>query len=147
MGISSNADLIYGIHVTVDPEYPSKSCSFSELPFRGIDPDEDDEFDCYIARVFGGITRENSAVNFYTKQAEFAESFPIILHMHCSYDCPMWILGLRATHFSARRGYPTTLQSLPHVNSRDVDLLCEFIRRTDIPTTGEMGWVLCSFLG
>lgn len=49
--------------------------------------------------------------NDYKSQIEFIKNLPFEIICHCSCDCPMYILTLRNTNWTAGRGYPINISN------------------------------------
>jgi hypothetical protein len=73
----------------------------------------------------------------------------LALEIHCSYDCPMYVLGIEATRKRAWRGYPQTLTEL---GPQDGEAILEYCKKWKLPidesvNDGKPGWLLFSMWG
>lgn len=135
MGTSTDAILIYGVLLSDFEEQPYNALPFSE--------GDDDEFAATLARLAGA--RMYPEKGCWDDRRAAVEACPLTLVQHCSYDFPMWVLGLRDFHKVSRRGYPETFQNLDLVPMRDFKVLREWCERYSIKF--EPQWVLCSMWG
>lgn len=132
MGVSTDAILIYGILLSDFEDQP-----YSALPFSESD---DEDFEDTLARLqVAPVYPEEGCWD--DKRAAVA-ACPLMLVEHCSYEFPMWVLGIRDSHKEARRGYPETFQELNSISSESLAVLKEWCERYNIKF--EPQWVLCS---
>jgi hypothetical protein len=137
MGISSDGLLIYGFDLGIEDEQP-----FSELLA------DNEEFDDFIANEAGieGWT-ENAKDDYWKRYREAVEACPVELHIHCSYDYPMYVLGVRGANFTAYRGDPTIIEKDAFNISEDkIKAAKEWCEKYKIEWQ-EPKWVLCSLYG
>jgi len=84
---------------------------------------------------------------------EYGEDSPFEIFWHCSYECPMYILGLKGTELTANRGdavdfEPSKLQE--EVSDDRKKLLTDMIAKYNIKGDGgvpEPSWLLFSLWG
>ena len=132
MGTSTDAILVYGI-----PLYEYDECDCSDLPFA---EDGCDEFDDVLARRAGAV--EYPAKGWIEQKHAAVKASPLCLVTHCSLDVPMWILGIKSTKVTARRGYPIEIETLHTFDDGDEQALLAFANEFKIE--GSPGWFLCS---
>lgn len=90
---------------------------------------------------------------YFQEQRDFEENhekIPYELVNYCSGDYPMYILAIKRTCLSARRGYPEKFspQELSLISQEEDRDLIEFCKKYEIPTNGEnAGWYLSSYWG
>jgi hypothetical protein len=132
MGTSTDAILIYGI-----PLHEYDECGFEELPFA---EDGCEEFEDVIARRSGAA--EYPEAGWIEQKHAAVDASPLCLVTHCSLDVPMWILGIKSTEVTARRGYPIEIQTLDTFDDAEEQALLAFASEFNIE--GTPGWYLCS---
>jgi hypothetical protein len=135
MGVSTDAYLIFGIALTDFDEE-----DYGNLPFAS---EVDEDFDDTLVRLAGG--KQYPEEGWLEEQRKVVEACPLSVISHCHFEYPMWILGIKATHLTASRGYPKTFDSLPEVTPEDFMALKKFAEKYDIK--GELTWHLCSDWG
>jgi len=132
MGISSDGILVFGYDLgEEEPEFLQEEDENGDLLYEG--------FDDYIFQKYGDGTHK------YAWQ--FAETFPIAMTMHCSYDYPMYILSLRRTETSASRGSPVKIEGALEVTPDEIALLKDFAKKHFMNFDEEPSWFLCSIMG
>ncbi len=134
MGQSTNAELVYGVMLE---EYDE--CYYEDLPFAN---DEDEDFEDFVCRRAGAPNygAEGFTDAVWELRNKASGAYPVDLYRHCSGDCPMWILGLKATHMLAYRGGPVSFDALPPVpDTHELELMCQ---QFGIPY--EPSWLLYS---
>lgn len=131
MGFSSDGLLVYGIDFGDLHPITTKFTATGEVDYDCGDEDEDDDayfdFDDFVVEKFGG------PIN-------------IGLVMHCSYEAPMYILGIKSSFSFASRGYPERLGSQVVADPTWRETLKGFCDRFDIPFS-EPEWLLASLYG
>lgn len=134
MGVSTDAILCFGVDLSEDYE--------DLLPWQQLE-DDDNDFDTWVARISGADTDDWKAIK------EAAEKCPVELVSHCSYDYPMYIVAVRGTKITARRGSPKVI-SLDAIGGDDFierQIAAErFCEEHGIPC-GDFQWLLCSMWG
>lgn len=126
MGISSDGILVYGIQLK--EEFFDDSFSDDE------DIENEDAGGLSGAKLLSWMQYHNKPVD------------DIILVTHCSYDYPMYILGINETECTAWRGSPVKIKSLSIDPEWDIKIK-SFIKKYKIKTTKSIGWWLCSIYG
>jgi hypothetical protein len=92
MGVSSDAMLYFGFQVGGDEEPPE---------WLGEDEDgERRDFEEFVCEKAGLATDAP-----YTERSKIVDACPADLHWFCSYDYPMFILGVRDAEHRVNRGY------------------------------------------
>ena len=155
MGTSTDADIAYGIDLGDD---------LYEMPWVSEDTEDDGDIEKWWLRECGykdlyddlwteegdygeGYTNEKNKEN-YAHKTKFMESHPcpVELHIHCSYDCPMYILAVKETTMSASRGYAVEF-SPEDLKFKDEDKVAfdNFIKKYKIE--GKPTWLLYSLWG
>lgn len=126
MGVSTDAIVMFG--VALEEGWESSDAEGNEIdkeslaaddPRRLVDEVEDD--------LGGGLS----------------------LEIHCSYDCPMYILGIEATRTRAYRGFPQVLTELAE---QDAQAILDYCEKWSLPidtnvNDGKPGWLLFSLWG
>lgn len=82
----------------------------------------------------------HSAIDLAEKEA------PIELISHCSHEVPMYIVALKGTTITAKRGYPQEL-ILPTIDPVKIEVAAAFCRANAILPFENPGWLLCSYMG
>jgi len=130
MGVSTDAELVFGIDFgETNPLIPVDE---DGDPIELDDDDDAGSLDTFLANKAGLESpyhklptevnhgpssmyeewkQENpwfepEADAYFAAKRKLEEAAPVELHWHCSYDYPMYILGLKGTHLSASRGTP-----------------------------------------
>jgi hypothetical protein len=129
MGTSTDANIAYGIDLGAD---------MYEMPWYDEVRVED----------------EDAMELFYEwNEKEYGKVSPFEIFMHCSYECPMYILGLNGSDLTANRGdavdfEPSKLQE--EVTEEQKKLLTDMIAKYNIKGEGgvtEPSWLLYSLWG
>lgn len=155
MGVSTNAQICYGIMLDED----------AELPW---DEDFDDEYDWWLIEVLGfkrsfemftpagdwiGGKRwsEEKIKQYDEEMRDFEKSnpaLPITLVNYCSDDYSMYIIAIPETCNSARRGYPEKINpSSLVVTDEQKCKLIKFCETHGIDFEDEPQWYLSSYWG
>lgn len=132
MGTSTDGMLYFGIDLGDDS------------PGWLIDENDDlMEFEEFLCRR-AGVDPETTS---WEQQDEIASKCPAILQMYCSYDYPMYILGIRGYKYSASRGsvVEITPESLT-VKEEDIAAFKKWCDSVGIEYQ-EPKWHLCSMWG
>lgn len=130
MGVSTDGILVFGIECGEDEETPEFMSGF-------------DDFDEYLDSL-SGLPQWGEPGHNFAANAEFRKTVPADMVLHCSYDYPMYILAVRGTQVTARRGYPQEIESL----GVDPAKLAAFkVWAEERGITGEPKWLLCSMWG
>lgn len=133
MGTSTDGILAYGVAL-----HDYDECGIEELPFM----EGHDDFDDLIAQL-AGLPEYGEEGHSWDKKREAVEAFPLELVRHCSGDYPNWILAVRGTVKTARRGYPVALNgSLPTIPKEGITALNEWCEKYGIEKVWD--WYLCS---
>ena len=155
MGQSTNAEINYGVIVTVDDD---------ELPWRS----DGGEFEDWWRSVNGfkhsvpspfdaagnylhGVDRKSTQVRQYFAESsawDAANPPPVELVNYCSAECPMIMLAVRGAGLLAHRGDPTEFNpSALVVKPEAVEALLKFCSDHGIEYDGQPGWYLTSYWG
>lgn len=130
MTTSTDAILMYGVAL-----HDFDECGFVELPFS-VGTDEDDDFENFVARR-AGVPMYGEEGYEYKKIMAANEAYPVDLVRHCSFDAPMWVLGIKDTKKRASRGYPValngTLPVIPNEGVRELKKLCDEFKIEFVP--------------
>lgn len=124
MGQSTDGILVYGIQLD-DEDLPE---------FMGVF----DDFDEYVDDL-NGLTGAG-----YASRSAAREKCPADLTSHCSYEYTMYILGVRGTETTARRGYPKEISTFD-VPTDKVHAFMAWCAERGVQ--GEPKWLLCSMWG
>lgn len=134
MGVSTDADIAFGIDLGEDIQYG--------LPWFNEAEDENDDnwewdeaFEEWCDKEFG----EGNA--------------PFEIVLHCSYDYSMYILALKGTHLSASRGYAEEFDPaklLEEVPKDRVQMFKDLVEKYNIKGENDVtepSWLLFSLWG
>lgn len=93
---------------------------------------------------------EAEANEYFEAKRKLADACPLEIHLHCSYDYPMFILAIKGTHLSASRGSPQKV-NFARLNSLVTeDKLAEarkFCEEYGLPEFYGADWLLFSMWG
>ena len=129
MGVSSDGMLYFGFPVGEEEEAPDWMEGFEDF----------DEFLCAKAGLPEDAPWEQSK--------PIIEGCPADLHLYCSYDYPMYILGVRGAEHRAHRGYVVELDATKlAVPQEKIDALKAWCAGNGIEWQ-EPKWLLCSLYG
>jgi hypothetical protein len=133
MGVSTDGILVFGIQLP-EEETPEFLKEF------------DNDFETFIDSL-NGLPQWGEEGHDIRKTHAFRDNFPVDLVQHCSYEYPMYILAVRGTEITARRGYPNEIDPLTlYVDSDKVETLRKFCEEYNIEWE-EPKWYLCSMWG
>lgn len=138
MGISTDGILVYGIAYEDEGELPEFLVDWAEE--NDTDPGD---FDDYLDSI-SGLPNYGEPGHDFSAQRAWRETCPVDLVRHCSYECPMYILAVRGTEITARRGYPQVINTLD-VSGYKIDAFNAWCKERGI--VGEPKWYLCSMWG
>lgn len=131
MGVSTNAILAFGFDLG------------EEWPEGLATPDNDEESGesnwIDFLNSISGLT-EPETTNYkdpawpahWAAQRAFEKAYPVTVEEHCSGESPMYFLALRGSVTSARRGYPTAIET-PIVAAEQWQALKTFCDTYGIP--------------
>lgn len=132
MGVSTNAVLVFGIDIGEDlPEFLE---------------DFDGDFDDFLAD-YSGLPKWGEEGHDFDKTVAWNNDFPVELVQHCSYEYPMYILAVRGTESTARRGYAAEIDvASMQIDNVKILQLKNFCEQYNIEWQ-EPKWLLCSMWG
>jgi len=134
MGVSSDGILYFGFQVGDEDEPPEW--------FGEFDEDEGFDFDDFICRKAG--LPEDAP---YDIRKHVIEACPVELYRFCSWEYPMYILGVRDAEHRARRGYIVEIDASElAVDQAKIDAFKAWCEANDIEWQ-EPKWLLCSMYG
>jgi len=145
MGISSDGIIAYGIDLGEGLD--DDECN--EFPWQDREK-YDGEFREWVLREILGFTEEwyDGNEGYFDRQNAVLKPFPLEMVSHCSYDYPMYFLSIKGTERRASRGYPTFIEGLPEVTSKQRSALKEFAEEYNFKYDEEkVGWHLFSMYG
>ena len=157
MGISSDGQLNYGI------------CFDEEFGFPWNINDDEDDIELWWENVLGfkhtlpspfdengnwkkGVEDRKAFYEWNGERDDFmkANPIPIEMHMHCSYDYPMYIMTLPKTGFYNSRGDATEIK-LHELNNFHSEIaiatIKEFCKKYEIESEFKFSWWLTSLYG
>jgi len=157
MGVSSNADVTFGIKFEEDFEFPwddeSKEDYEIEDWWRDVNGfkhsveiyDERGEY------INDKEPPQEVQDKYYDEQREFDEAnpLPLSLENYCSYDYPMYILCIPALGTGANRGYPNSFEPKDLIGKEDEHskILIDFCNKYEIEMPDKPRWWCSSFMG
>lgn len=127
MGISSDGILYFGFEVGGEEEPPEWMDGHEEFA------------DFLIAKA--GLPEDSP----YEVRKRIEDECPVELQMHCSFDYPMYILGVRGAEHRAHRGFVVEIDDLT-VPQEKIDAAKAWCEANKIEWE-EPGWLLCSMYG
>ena len=145
MGVSTNANLCYGISFEEDYEFPwsdyDEGIEGWWLETQGYKP----PFELFNAagNYIDGIKPSQEKISeYFAAQREFQKANPLPIEeiMHCSGDYPMYILATVSSPKTARRGYPETIDNLDVVEA-EKDVLLRFCEQWELEGEGPAWWL------
>jgi hypothetical protein len=128
MGISSDGILYFGFQVGGDEELPEWMEDYEEF----------DEF--LLAKA--GLPLDTS----WQESKAIREACPVDLQTYCSYDYPMYILGIRGAEYRAHRGYVVEIGAEMAVPQDRIDAAKSWCEANGIEWH-DPKWLLCSMYG
>lgn len=129
MGQSTNGILVFGFEVGDEEEAPDYMKGF-------------EGFEDYLDSL-SGLPAYGEPGHSFDDQQVFRAKCPADLVTHCSLDYPMYILAVRGTKTSARRGYPAEISPDElNVPIEKINALKAWAAERGIE--GEPKWLLCS---
>ena len=159
MSVSSDGIIAYGIHF--DEE------QIENLPWLGDDGDTDIE-DWWIDVVhgykppfeifnkdgdyIGGVKPPQSRIDeYFNHRRSFTDALPklpVEMVIHCSYECPMYIMAIPETKMEVWRGYPKPIpDGFIHRNPEWDNILIGFCKKYGIEMPDKPAWWLTSLYG
>lgn len=173
MGQSTDAILAFGVDLGEDGVFPEGSVRdedypelgaylarragytspFDDIPHEinyGYGPEAEaklDEWKRSLPRDFDEWYDE-----WYDAAKRFEEEAPIEIVRHCSYECSMYVVALRGTVTTARRGYPERLtgdlgDSIKVPRVEQIYEAQRFCEENDLLAFDDPGWLLFSMWG
>jgi len=164
VGISSDGILVFGINFDeLNPftHYISEE-GYTE-PREGFDEDEEDpnefDFEDLVVKHFSDLTEPEHITDetgrgvygddwkaYWGAKREVLARVNVELVSHCSYEYPMYILGIKESERTAYRGSPEKLGSTIEAKPEWRLTLKDFCDRFDIKFE-EPQWILASIYG
>lgn len=153
MTTSTDAIICFGMTFDEDREFPWDDDDDDieewwlntigyKKPFELFDKDGD-----YVDGMKPSMTKIRE---YYEKREEFLKKFPIPVKLvvHCSDECPMYIISVPGTTIIAKRGDPKCIDpSKLVVPAEKIEPVVEFIKKyLDIDEV-VMNWYLASYWG
>ncbi len=155
MGVSTNAEINYGIVFEEDFEFPWSDEKYEGdigewwLDANGYKP----PFEPYTkdGNYAPGFKEKDPRLDeYYEHLRKWMAANPIGVELvnYCSGDCPMHMLAIVGLGMVANRGYPTLIDpSKLAVDEAAIDKLMAFCAKWGIETDGKPGWYLTSYWG
>lgn len=139
MSTSTNGILVYGFLVGDEEEPPDWL-----IP----DEDGDREFDTFVAAKLGVSApsvpfegNEAAYKAYWDAKRKMLQTVAVDLVMHCSCDCPMYILGVKASKRTAYRGTPVALDQSIQSEPAWATELADFCKQMGIPYSEPQWWL------
>lgn len=148
MGVSTNADICFGIWFGEDVEFPWDEYSDSIYSWWREVNGWESIYDTDGEYKNGIKPTEKEIRDYYDKQREFDTQFPLLVELvnAQSTSYPAYILALKSTIITAHRGYPVQISRDNLVVPFDeITLLQQFCAKYGIEYEGEPAWYLSSF--
>lgn len=131
MGVSTDGILVFGIDL--GEEIPEFLESY------------DGDFDLFIDENSGLPT--SGPLRDYKKLSENRDAFPIEMTRYCSYEYPMYILGVKGKHYQVDRGDVVVVNTEDlTVRPDQIETLMDFCEQHNIEWQ-EPKWLLVSMWG
>lgn len=140
MGISSDGEIAFGIDLGEEGEVTLPWSDHEEIEdwwaeangFLITHPEPNSDDDAGWERWFDA------------RAVFLAENpLPVQLVLHCSYECPMYVLAVPGTNVSASRGYPVEIK----LTEPDPQPLLDFCKEHGIEVDTKPAWLLFSVYG
>jgi hypothetical protein len=130
MGISSDGILYFGFQVGGEDEPPDWMDGF-------------DNFDDFLVSL-AGLPSDSP----YEVRKKVIEACPVELQLFCSYDYPMYILGVRGAEHRANRGYIVEIGTGQlAVDPAKIEAAKAWCEAQNNIEWQEPKWLLCSMYG
>jgi hypothetical protein len=134
MTISSDGILYFGFLVGEDEEPPEWLGEDDEG-----NPKDFDDFVCELANL--------SEDTKYEERHRMIDNCPAELQMYCSYDYPMYVLGVRGCEYRVNRGFTKILTAdMLIIDRAKIEKFEEWCKQNKIEYK-EPRWYLCSMYG